>query len=655
MAISRFDQPAEQPVLNTYAPLPYEQLMGALKMKQAEQDNALKSLDDSQKLFDLKINKTLTDSRGNVYSNPDYEDYINRQNQIQQQINDLAGQDLTTGQYRNSVRNIARDTGGFIATKGRGYERSSEAYNKAYEDFQKLDDINKGRQGRPLAFDEMVERYNTGGGYTGVGEFKGSPFGKFVDKGELVNKYGQGINDEILELEAGVRQGKYTIEEYKKRLEGITKDKIQRTVVNPAFEEFRPIAEQDAADQARDLARQVGKTKDEILNSSLNSLSEYMPQFKNLSPQDRAKTFQQYILEGHYNDILNSSFKLESLKGDKSINAQFKPESLLKKEEGPAARETRTIGFNSNYGGDVESFLTTESGRKSFSDIYKEETERNKNKASNGNLAGGKTNSTIGDDTALIRTAFRFITGDNKIETPTAFKDNFELAINPRGEKLTKEQREKRTQSYLNQYNNTAVIIKTLNPNDPESKNTQARYNNLILGENNNGSGIINGARIWVIDSSGQATPLDKGQIDELNTKEVKKGALNYIGNLDPDNAIIVDANKPLERGLPAGYVLANAENPDERYIVEASKEDSENPANVIKSKILAGKAFPNEFTMSGEKYLSVPATDYDKSGALINTTDPDTGLPFKLYEIKNGKRVKVTNKNTLNKLIANR
>ena len=58
---------------------------------------------------------------------------------------------------------------------------------------------------------------------------------------------------------------------------------------------------------------------------------------------------------------------------------------------------------------------------------------------------------------------------------------------------------------------------------------------------------------------------------------------------------------------------------------------------------------------MSGEKYLSVPATDYDKSGALINTTDPDTGLPFKLYEIKNGKRVKVTNKNTLNKLIANR
>ena len=651
MAISRFDQPAEQPILNTYAPLPYEQLMGALKMKQGEQDQALKSLDDSQHLFNLKINKTFVDPlTQQVIANPDYDAYAAKQSEIQQQINDLAGQDLTTGQYRNAVRNIASNTGNFISTKGRGYVSNSDIYNKNMEELQKLDDLNKGSQGRLANLSSTIRNYK---GYENSGDFNAENYGKYQDPIERVNKAGEGIKKELTQLDADYRAGKFGftdkgIEEYKIKRSEITNKKVQDTIINPVTQEFIPVANRIANEEALKLSYQTGINKDQLLNTQINQLSDILPEVANLSPQERSKTYQQYLIDKAIAPIAENAKKFVESEGDFDKNLKFFTDALLKKQEGPIPRQQRSGGFNNNYDGKLNKYKTTDSGKRlSLGELYKEESNKQGTDQGTSYTPGGAKSLA-----PAVTAIYRFVTGDRGGQVPTSFNDNFELLVNPKGEKLTPEQYKKRSEAFLNNYNNTAIVIDALDPNDPEASNTIKRYNDIYLGEDNNGSGQINGSKVWVINGTDEARPMTKKEISELNSKNVKQKGLSYIGDLNPDNAIIADANKPLERGLAGGHMFGDAENPDLQYIVQANDQITKKPERVLKTKILAGKYFPNEFTIDKDKFLSVPATDYDASGELISTTDPDTGLPFKLYTYKNGKKVKVKDRAVLEKFI---
>lgn len=652
MAISRYETPAEQPILNTYVPIPYEQLMGTLKLKQAEQDQNLEDLGKSgNKLFDLKINKTFVDPLTNdVIENPDYAKYIDYTKGIQSQIEDLSGKDLTTQQYRAAARNLASNTANWLRTKGGGYVSNSDIYNKNMEDLSKLDDLNKGTQGRLYGISNSLRQYSQGGGYDQFGNFKPYNYGKYQDPIERVNKAADGIQKELTLLDAGYKKGQYGIEEYKRRRSEITGKKVQDTVIDPVWSEFSPIANNIANEEALKLSYNTGIPENKILNASVKDLMAYIPELTYVPEDERSLSFRDHILKKQKDTIAENARKLIASEGDYSEDLKFLPEYMSKKDASSVTRQTRQGGTTSNYGGSLNQYKTTDSGKRlGLGELYKEESKKQGTNQGVSYTPGG-SKSLAPAATAL----FRFITGDRGQKIPTEFNEHFELLINPKGEKLSDEQRKIRSEQFLNNYNNTAIVIDALDPNDFENTPKIIKsFNDQYLGENNNGSGLLNGSKVWVINGTDEARPLSRKEVDELNNKNVNGKGLSYIGDLNPDNAIMADGNKPLERGLPGGHIFGDAENPETQYIVQANDEITKNPARIIKSKILAGKYFPNQFTISGEKFLSVPATDYDNSGALINTTDPDTGLPFKLYEIKNGKKIKVTNKNTLNKLIA--
>lgn len=655
MAISRYETPAEQPILNTYVPIPYEQLMGTLKLKQAEQDQNLEDLGKSgNKLFDLKINKTFVDPLTNqVIENPDYAKYIDYTKGIQSQIDDLSGKDLTTQQYRSAARNLASNTADWLRTKGSGYVSNSDIYNKNMEDLSKLDDLNKGTQGRLYGISNSLRQYSQGGGYDQFGNFKPYNYGKYQDPIERVNKAADGIQKELTLLDAGYKKGQYGIEEYKRRRSEITGKKVQDTVIDPVWAEFSPIANNIANEEALKLSYKTGISEDKILNTSVKDLMSYIPELAYVPEAERSLSFRDHILKKQKDTIAENARKLIASEGDYSEDLKFLPEYMSKKDASSVSRQTRQGGATSNYGGDINKYRVTNSGKKlSYGELLKEETQKRKDRT-NSNISGGKTSSTIGDDTSVISAVYRYVTGDRDQKVPTEFNENFELLINPKGEKLSDEQRKIRSEQFLNNYNNTAIVIDALDPNDFENTPKIIKsFNDQYLGENNNGSGLLNGSKVWVINGTDEARPLSRKEVDELNNKNVKGKGLSYIGDLNPDNAIMVDGNKPLERGLPGGHIFGDAENPETQYIVQANDEITKNPQRILKSKILAGKYFPNQFTIGNDKFLSIPATDYNNSGELINTNDPDTGFPFKLYTYKNGKRTKVNDRKVLEKFI---
>lgn len=464
-----------------------------------------------------------------------------------------------------------------------------------------------------------------------------------------MNKGSHGLQKELTILDAGYKKGQYGIEEYKRRRSEITGKKVQDTVIDPVWAGFMPIANNIANEEALSLSYKTGIPEDKILNTSVNDLMSYIPELAYIPKEERSLSFRDHILKKNKDIIDKNSRKLIASEGDYSEDLKFLPEYMSKKDASSVTRQTRQGGTTSNYGGSLNQYKTTDSGKRlGLGELYKEESKKQGTNQGVSYTPGG-SKSLAPAATAL----FRFITGDRGQKIPTEFNEHFELLVNPKGEKLSDEQRKIRSEQFLNNYNNTAIVIDALDPNDFENTPKIIKsFNDQYLGENNNGSGLLNGSKVWVINGTDEARPLSRKEVDELNNKNVKGKGLSYIGDLNPDNAIMVDGNKPLERGLPGGHIFGDAENPETQYIVQANDEITKNPQRILKSKILAGKYFPNQFTIGNDKFLSIPATDYNNSGELINTNDPDTGFPFKLYTYKNGKRTKVNDRKVLEKFI---
>lgn len=124
MSVNRFSKPSEQHVMNTYVPLPFQEILAAGQARQSIYDRSLAGLE------------THSDALTKMNSTPFDKQYLQeKQQQFQGVVENLANQDLSDPtvnlQMRKEIRGLANDP------TLRNIQQSYAGYSAALEQAKK--------------------------------------------------------------------------------------------------------------------------------------------------------------------------------------------------------------------------------------------------------------------------------------------------------------------------------------------------------------------------------------------------------------------------------------------------------------------------------------------------------------------------------------
>lgn len=179
MAVSRFDKPTSQPLINTYVPIPFQELLQAGVAKQERYNTNLSTIDTYSdallRMRALPIDKPLLQQKQDQF-NKTVEPYLTA---------DLSDPTITR-RLQQDLRSIARDP--ILQNINASYQRYQEGLQKARERYE-AGDLSAPSQ-RWFMLDSAYSDYATSGGAASGNIYNYNPVAKYVDiEGELTEKY----------------------------------------------------------------------------------------------------------------------------------------------------------------------------------------------------------------------------------------------------------------------------------------------------------------------------------------------------------------------------------------------------------------------------------------------------------------------------------
>lgn len=147
MAVGSQDYVANQPIIDTYAPLPFKEMQESLNNKQLEYDTEEKKLSELPSYLKANIKPTYTDTQGKTYKNANYDKYINEASAFNNQINE-ASKTLSATSDPHEVKKLTSDISNRIANWKLNEVKPAEDESANYEaNWKKLqEDKNKGKE-----------------------------------------------------------------------------------------------------------------------------------------------------------------------------------------------------------------------------------------------------------------------------------------------------------------------------------------------------------------------------------------------------------------------------------------------------------------------------------------------------------------------------
>lgn len=220
MAISRYDKPAEQRLINTYVPLPFKELSGALAYKQAKQDQEVQSASIlGQTTPALPQDVPYAQKLDTYYQN---------------KLDDLQNQDLTSQEGQNELHNIRKE---FQSDATYGQKAAITNRYNAYQGYKKSIEEDKNMPDSQKQY--LLNRLNQETIQTPLqnpetGEYNGIPAPQlftWVDKDKFTQDVIKGIKEDsrysgliptsvanLPEFERAYREGKVSEVTYNKVL-----------------------------------------------------------------------------------------------------------------------------------------------------------------------------------------------------------------------------------------------------------------------------------------------------------------------------------------------------------------------------------------------------------------------------------------------------
>lgn len=243
MAISRYDTPAQLQLMNTYVPLPYQELMAGLQAKEKQQAAALTGV---AKIGDLE---TQALNLGNLPEGTDYERVLKVQKEIDDKIDALSsGMDLTTPEGKRAERDLYK-----YARKVYGQSGIMTAAQASYNARVKLqDEYNKALlKGKPHRAEqvqkamEFFDKYYHEHG--GIGETTpGQAYKQWqateylaadVNLTDWAMKHADKIKADLKAVRRPTQDGKGYIWTHETSGKVITPEEIARTLLGPNYEQ----------------------------------------------------------------------------------------------------------------------------------------------------------------------------------------------------------------------------------------------------------------------------------------------------------------------------------------------------------------------------------------------------------------------------------
>jgi len=243
MAISRYDTPAQLQLMNTYVPLPYQELMAGLQAKEKQQAAALAGV---AKIGDLE---TQALNLGNLPEGTDYERVLKVQKEIDDKIDALSsGMDLTTPEGKRAERDLYK-----YARKVYGQSGIMTAAQASYNARVKLqDEYNKALlKGKPFRAEqvqramEFFDKYyheHGGIGETTTGQaykqWKGTEYlAADVNLTDWAMKHADKIKADLKAVRRPTRDNEGYILTHETSGKAITPQDIARTLLGPNYEQ----------------------------------------------------------------------------------------------------------------------------------------------------------------------------------------------------------------------------------------------------------------------------------------------------------------------------------------------------------------------------------------------------------------------------------
>ena len=229
MPVSRYNLAAQQPLINTYTPLPYQELLQGLGAKEMQQQAGISGIG---KYGDREFQ----------YLGADREQAIKLQSELDTKVDKLSGTDFTTPEGKRALREF--DQWGKKVFGKEGAIGSMEANFNAY---QAAIQRERKRLGKPTSQGGITQEQfetvtkNILNRYKGIGEggiegYRGIDIVDIatqVSSTEFADKYGKGIMSDIEAAAYANTEGNY-IREGKSALESVSKEEVQNILYNYA-------------------------------------------------------------------------------------------------------------------------------------------------------------------------------------------------------------------------------------------------------------------------------------------------------------------------------------------------------------------------------------------------------------------------------------
>ncbi len=226
MPINRYGTPVQQPLINTYAPLPYQEILQGLAAKEKQQASAMSgAFELGEKEFQ--------------FLGADRDKALTEQNWLETESNKLAGTDLTTPEGKRAHRKFLSEGKkkfgqfGAIGAMQSNYNAYTAAVERERKRIGKKDGISQ-KQFETVTKELLREYQGIGeGGPSGFSNINIEDIAKRVSSTEFADKYGKGIMSDIQARAYANTDGKY-IQSGKSSMEFVDPEEVKQILMNYA-------------------------------------------------------------------------------------------------------------------------------------------------------------------------------------------------------------------------------------------------------------------------------------------------------------------------------------------------------------------------------------------------------------------------------------
>lgn len=273
MAISRYNRPAEQPIIDTYVPLPFREIKEAITNKQKDYDITEDIWSKAPKLLDnIQVHERWQDAYGrDLGENIDYADLKAKKEQLKAEqeflYNSFNG-DWSSPEAQRAIKNWASKVGSWYENTGKPMQAKTQAYLKEKEEASKKKN-QLGYQDAYFNFNNYLrDQANMSAKGVRNYDWQSPIYNEYLDKSEAVNKAASNLGSIVKEWSNGRKTNleDLTAEEYTK----FRKNNIQQieSAKTSLLSQLNQKHQQEAYELARQLAPK-GVSPEEYFNETV--------------------------------------------------------------------------------------------------------------------------------------------------------------------------------------------------------------------------------------------------------------------------------------------------------------------------------------------------------------------------------------------------